>query len=203
MYSPYQTPRFWKEYQAPLKSYVRKRVTDPDVAKDILQDIFFKVYTYCQRHDFSCEKAGISNLRAWMFQTAQNAIVEHYRKQKPTAEINDDLLPDLSESSNQYRDMSEFVKPLLQCLPVMYRVPLAMELEGIPQKQIASQLNLGLSAVKSRIQRARQQFKELTHECFYLDLDQKGHIEAFAAKPDCQILKCIQNQTSGCSVHLT
>ncbi len=110
MYSPYQTPRFWKDYRTPLKNYVRKWISDPDVAKDVLQNIFFKIYTYCQRYEFSCGKAGISNLRSWIFQTAQNAIADHYQEEKSKAELNDELLPIPAEPSNQYSDLSRFVK---------------------------------------------------------------------------------------------
>lgn len=208
MYGPYQTPRFWQNYQPQLKGFVRKRISDPDAAKDVLQDIFIKIYTHCQKFDFSCQKAGIVNLRAWIFQTAQNTVNDYYRKGKNHQDL--DTIADLNlqhlayeENTNSYHDMSAYVQYLLLCLPEIYRVPLSMELDGVAQKKIAQQLGMGLPAIKSRIQRARQLFKKLTQECFYLNLDQKGRIDSFEAKPDCQILKCIQNQTPGCSVHLT
>jgi len=37
----------WEEYKSSLFGYIKKRVTDEDDAKDILQDVLLKSYQYC------------------------------------------------------------------------------------------------------------------------------------------------------------
>ncbi|MDJ1504232.1 sigma-70 family RNA polymerase sigma factor [Xanthocytophaga agilis] len=189
MYGPYDTPKFWKDYNQLLTNFVRKRVACHDDAKDLLQEIFYKVYTYCQRYEFSCEKAGIQNLRSWIFQIAQNTITDYYRSNRKYIDLETVAVPVNNSDINTYGDMSEYVEPLLSCLPEMYRIPLAMDLEGTPQKEIAVKLGMGLPAIKSRIQRSRVLMKELLHECFYLKIDNLGQIDFFEVKPDCETLQ--------------
>jgi RNA polymerase sigma-70 factor (ECF subfamily) len=198
MYGPYETPRFWQTYQKPLRSYVRKHIADPDEAKDVLQDIFYKIFTYCQRYDFSCEKAGVKNLRAWVFQTAHNAIMSHFRTEKKQVSLEtvaDSLTTD--SKTDVYRDIATYMEPLLTCLPEMYATPLRMDLQGIRQQAIADQLGMGLPAIKSRIQRSRNLLKELMHECFYLTLNEQGNMESFEVKSDCLTLQHFQQVHQG------
>lgn len=190
MYGPYETPKFWQNYGKPLKSYVRKHIADPDVAKDVLQDIFYNIFTYCQRYDFSCEKAGIRNLRAWVFQTAHNAIMTHYRTEKKQVHLDgmeDSLAAD--SRTDVYSEISQYIPPLLTCLPEMYATPLRLDLQGIRQQDIAQQLNMSLPATKSRIQRSRLMLKDLLSDCFHLTLTQQGKMESFEVKADCQVLQ--------------
>ncbi len=195
MYGPYETPRFWQKYSKPLKSYVRKYISDTDAAQDVMQEIFYNIYTYCQRFDFSCEKAGIRNLQAWVFQTAHNTIMTHYRKEKKQVDLDvvSDSLSTDAQNGDVYKDISTYIEPLLTCMPEMYAAPLRLDLQGVRQQDIATQLNMGLSAVKSRIQRSRFKLKELMHECFHLTLNPEGQMESFEVKSDCQTLqKCIK-----------
>lgn len=193
-----ELPNFWRNYGTNVADYVRKRVRDEEASKDLTQDVFVKVYTFCQKHDFSCEKAGVSNLRSWIFQIAQNTIVDYARREQRFQHTeNLTEIPSVVES-NVYSQAQQYIEPLLSLMPMAYAEPLRLaDLELLPQQEIANRLNLSLSGAKSRIQRGREKLRTLLQECTYVELDPRGHLISMEAKPSCETLqKKVENVAS-------
>lgn len=182
-------PQFWKNYGDEIRSYVRKHVRDEELAKDLSQEVFLKIYTFCQRYDFDCDKAGVKNLRSWLFQTAHNLIVDHLRHDKFRAEWQAVDVPENTES-NTYQKVTTYLPPIIGCLPEAYAKPLLLaDIEGFNQQEVANKLGLSLSATKSRIQRARLMLRDLLSECAYLETNAQGHLIAFEIKPNCKAVE--------------
>lgn len=175
-------PEFWLANQEMIFTYIKRRVDDREIAKDLTQEVLLKVYKFC----FS--QCGVKNTRAWLFDIAHNTIIDYYRKQKQEVQLDSLEIPEEKEG-DVYQSISEFVRPLLVCLPEKYATALQLELDGINQKEIAEVLQLNLSATKSRIQRSKQMMKELMFECFDLELDSKGRVDSYKVKNDCQTLQ--------------
>jgi RNA polymerase sigma-70 factor (ECF subfamily) len=185
-----ELPNFWKNYGQNVTDYVRKRIRDEDVTKDLTQDIFVKIYTFCQKHDFSCEKAGVTNLRSWIFQIAQNTIVDYARHEQRYQRS--ESVPEMAAVSetDAYFQGQQYIEPLLSLMPVAYAEPLRLaDLEQVPQQEVANRLNLSLSGAKSRIQRGREKLRVLLEECTYIETDSNGHLISLEAKPTCDTLK--------------
>jgi RNA polymerase sigma-70 factor, ECF subfamily len=68
-------PALWLEHKNELRNFIQKRVNDTDLTNDILQEVLLKVYNFC------LSKTGIKNVRSWLFQIAQNTIIDNYRRQ--------------------------------------------------------------------------------------------------------------------------
>lgn len=188
--SPNELPNFWRNYGSNVADYVRKRVRDEEASKDLTQDVFVKIYTFCQKHDFSCEKAGVSNLRSWIFQIAQNTIVDYARREQRFQ--HPEHLPEMPSvtEGNVYSQAQQYIEPLLSLMPMTYAEPLRLaDLELLPQQEIANRLNLSLSGAKSRIQRGREKLRTLLEECTYVELDSRGHLISMEAKPSCHTLQ--------------
>jgi len=184
-----QLPNFWGNYGPNVADYVRKRVRDEEASKDLTQDVFIKVYTFCQKHDFSCEKAGVTNLRSWIFQIAQNTIVDYVRREQRFQKSEAwEEVAEVSET-NTYFQAETFIKPLLSLMPVAYAEPLRLaDIEQLPQQEVADLLHLSLSGAKSRIQRGREKLRHLLEECTFIETNQKGELLSIEAKPTCQVL---------------
>lgn len=133
----------------------------------------------------------MDNPQAWLLRTAQHALIDHYRRHtlRAGAPLPEEAAIGVEEESNAYQSLADYVRPLLSCLPDAYAQPLALELDGVPQKEIAQRLRLELSAIKSRIQRSRQKMQRLVRECFHLHLDAEGRVESFAVRADCRTLQ--------------
>jgi DNA-directed RNA polymerase specialized sigma24 family protein len=81
MYKDHEMPRFWTTYAEAVRKYISKRVADKAVVEDILHDVYIKIFCYCKRYDFCCQKAGVRNLRSWVFQVCHNTLVDYYKEQ--------------------------------------------------------------------------------------------------------------------------
>ena len=90
------------------------------------------------------------------------------------------------EHNNSKLEAASYILPLINLLPEKYHKPLIMaELENKKQKEIAETLSLSLTAVKSRIQRARILLKKEMLECCHLEFGKQGEIISFDIKAHC------------------
>jgi len=76
--------------------------------------------------------------------------MDFYKKDKKTTGL---VRVDVEESeSDIYQEFSVFLNPLIDFLPPKYAIPLRLaDIEGMKHKEIATKLNLSLTATKSRI----------------------------------------------------
>lgn len=172
-------PAIWLAHKKELYNFIYKRVKDRELSEDILQEVLLKVYKFC------LSKNGVRNLRSWLFQIAQNTIVDHYRK---SSKYTDRDVPDVAaEDENMaYKEAVNFIEPMLGFLPEEYSVPLKMaDIDGIKQAEIAVKLGLTLPATKSRIQRARQLLKAEFITCCNFETDAQGNLVSFDIKDSC------------------
>ena len=177
-------PALWLEHKNELLNFIIKRVKDNDLAKDILQEVLLKIYNFC------ISKSGVKNLQSWLFQIAQNTIIDYYRNQSRFS--NQDNLPDIENKNDNiaFEDALNYIKPMLDFLPAKYAVPLKLAgIDGLKQADIAKQLNLNLSATKTRIQRARQLLKAEFVTCCHIETDKLGKIISFDIKDSCAPLQ--------------
>jgi RNA polymerase sigma-70 factor (ECF subfamily) len=161
MYKEYETPRFWLTYAEPLEKYISKRVRDKVMGEDVLHDVYLKIYSHCKRFDFCCKKAGVKNLRSWVFQTCHNTLIDYYKNQSRyfyTDNFHDiqPIEPPVFREKNQVS-----VESLLLQLPKKYSEPLRYEFYStLKQSEIADKIGLSLPATKSRILRGKQLLAE-------------------------------------------
>jgi RNA polymerase sigma-70 factor, ECF subfamily len=65
------------------------------------------------------------------------------------------------------------------------------ELDGVTQAEAAARLGLSTSGMKSRVQRARAQLKDLLADCCEIELDRRGGVTAYRPRRrpcDCRTL---------------
>ncbi len=182
-------PAFWQEHKIELRNFILKRVKDQELTKDILQDVLLKVYNFCT------SKSGVRNIRSWLFQIAQNTITDHYRKQSKFTDL--DTITELEHEDQDvaFSEAANYILPMLEFLPKKYAVPLKLaDIYNMKQVDIAKKLNLGLSATKSRIQRARQLLKTEFITCCHFETDTHGNLISFEIKESCEPLHKVRHQ---------
>lgn len=161
MYKDYETPLFWKTYSEPLRKYLEKRMDDKSLVDDILHDVYLKVFLYCKRFDFCCEKAGVKNLRSWIFQVCHNSMLDKLKnnsKYSLTGDVNIELAENYTASQHYSINANE----LIAKLPQKYAEAVYLDtVLNISQQNIATKLGLGISTTKSRIQRGKRMLKEI------------------------------------------
>ena len=170
MYQDHETPRFWLTYADGLKNYIARRIKDKGFAEDVLHDVYIKIFSHCKRFDFCCEKAGVKNLRSWVFQVCHNTLIDHQKKNAKYFYPNN-LAEDFSiESPDLFVEKRLPLEHLIKALPARYSEVLIYDIVfSMKQADIAEKMGLTLSATKSRIQRGKQMLcdRENQHAEFF------------------------------------
>src|SRR5688572_13359585 len=126
----------WTDTLDRLRAFIANRVGDREVAADITQDIVVRSIA-----SGALERAD--NPVAWLYQSARNAVIDHYRTHHPHGSIdNDDRWPDLESSdggpNDATRELSRCLQPLLKQLPPTARDALErVDIEGQTHQQAA------------------------------------------------------------------
>ncbi|WP_306644141.1 RNA polymerase sigma factor SigZ [Sanyastnella coralliicola] len=170
------TEALWEEFKQPIEAFIRTKVHQDEV-EDLLQDVFMKIHQKVhtvREHD---------RIESWVFQITRNAIIDHYRTKRQNTSLTVDIPERMEEESSV--DFSPCIQPLLTQLSTEDQKLISrVNLEGGSQKAIAEELGIGYSALKSRVQRARQRLKDVFVECCEIESDVYGHIVS-AKTRDC------------------
>ena len=166
--------KIWLTVSGSLRQYVRRKVSDPRLAEDLLQEIFLKVQeNYQQLQDE--KKVG-----AWVFRMARNVIIDHYRQQERYGTLPAGLLPDLAtghDGADLNEEFAACIPAMLEVLPQTYREAIYLsEIEGLSQKELARRLGISYSGAKSRVQRGRRKLREVLLRCCHIHTDAYGNI---------------------------
>ena len=160
----------WDDLSDKLRRFIRARVSDDATAEDILQDTFLRLQGHLAK---VVEPESISG---WLHLVARRAIVDYYRTRKETIDVPQNLPAEQSESKEESGLRAAFRRMVNQ-LPEQYREAVVLtEFEGVTQAELARRLGISLSGAKSRVQRGREQLRQMFVECCHLDLDHRGRL---------------------------
>lgn len=170
------TEQIWDLLGDTLRNFFLKRVSNKEIAEDLLQETFVRIHKNLDNID------DIQLIRSWVFQIARNIVIDYYRSKSHNAKsVEDDLEDDLDILIEEEENLNELVEgwlpQMITQLPNNYREAVELyELEGVPQKQIAERLGISLSGAKSRVQRGRTKLKSLLFNCCSFEQDRRGNV---------------------------
>ncbi len=163
-----------------LRTFIRARISDPSDAEDVAQDVFLKVF----RGRGTLRDPA--KLNAWLYRTARSAIIDHYRKRRPTEEVPASLAAETELPDDLAKRLQRSVRRFMATLPDAYRRPLEMaEVEGLTARAVATELGLTETAAKSRIARGRAMLREKLTQCCKFEFDPFGKIVDFQQRAPC------------------
>lgn len=167
----------WADYHGRLRAFLRARVANPADVDDLLQDILLKVGSSLNQLEDQ------TKLHAWLFQTAQRTIIDHYRKSAQVRRIDPDDLWYRQDDQELTQSLERCVEPFLQALsPKDAELLSAIDLEGIAQKAYAEQHGIPYSTLKSRVSKARANLRDLFETCCTFSRDTRGNLKDFDQK---------------------
>jgi RNA polymerase sigma-70 factor (ECF subfamily) len=130
-------------------------------AQDMTQETFLRARERLQT--FDDERL----FGPWIRRVAANACLNHLEAQKQTAPLDEERAADEGhgpESQVEARERSEQIRSALAALPVHYRVIIELRhYQGLSYDEIAAELHVPLSDVKSHLFRARKLLAEKLH----------------------------------------
>jgi RNA polymerase sigma-70 factor (ECF subfamily) len=161
-----------------VRAFVAARVSDPELAADITQDVLVRSIA-------SGALDSVDNPAAWLYRSARNAVIDHYRTRRVHDTFDgDDAWPDPSpfddEPNEATRELARCLQPMLENLPPSARDALTrVDIEGQTHQHAAAELGLSVSGMKSRVQRARRQLKDVLQQCCIVGLDRVGAVSNY------------------------
>lgn len=167
----------WSEYRTSIKSFLHSRISDADEVDDLLQEILIKTYS-----NLSSVKSEES-VKSWLFQIANNTIVDFYRKRGKTKIVDAEDLWYGEDDQTAQAELSGCIEPFVMALPQeTARLLTEIDLNGRSQKDYAESIGVSYSTLKSRVQNGRRQLRGLFEDCCHLSLDRQGAIVDFDPK---------------------
>jgi RNA polymerase sigma factor (sigma-70 family) len=149
------------EHRPALLRYLSARRVPAEEAEDMLQDLFVKLESH--------PAGSVAEPRAYLYRMAENLLLDRRRSAKrrtgreeawATAQLGAMQEADDRPSAEQVliaRERLSLVANALAALPDRTRLVFRrFRIDGVPQREIAAELGISLSAVEKHLQRAYQ-----------------------------------------------
>lgn len=163
----YAWEKLVKEYENMVYHIAYRMMQNEQEAKDISQEIFIKVYRNLPKFD---EKSTFST---WLYRIAINTCIDALRKNKTKQTISweqhieqnkNETITYTTETPEeiclQKEKQNNIMEALQNLSPEHKAVILMRDIQDMTYGEIAECLSVSLGTVKSRIARAREQFKK-------------------------------------------
>lgn len=152
-------------YEKKLGNYIRKRShASSDDIKDILQNVFLKIYKNMYEFDISL------SFSSWAYRIAHNEMVDWYRREKirTTVSLDDDLVERIIEEGDGVLEkvsgdeQKKYIQKIIAELPEIYQdIILLRYFEDKSYDEIADILMIPPGTVATHLSRGKKKLKEL------------------------------------------
>ena len=154
-----------RKYEEPFLRKAQGILKDAHAAEDAVQEAFTKIYLNAKKF----KKVEGAKFSSWAYRIVINTALTHYAraKRRGAAEFGLDeeiwaLIPDKNLQQFEKKELQDVVASVLVRMPHgMARTLNLFFIEGKTQEEIAKQEGLSVGAVKTRVHRAKAEFKKV------------------------------------------
>jgi|SRR3989344_4635616 len=140
-------------------------------AEDIVQETFAKIYVNAAK--FTVQEGA--SFKSWGYKILMNTSFTHYQKRKRdwqgTSGLDPELyemLPDRHSRQFEKQEVVDYLVSVLSRMPDHFARILTLHfIDELPQKDIAKREGISVGAVKTRIHRAKKEFKKINKQLAY------------------------------------
>ena len=150
----------YEKYSEAIFRHCYYRVFDREKAKDFSQEAFFRTWKYIS------EGKQVDNIRAFVYRTANNIIIDESRKNKPVS-LDSIMEKGFSPKVEDFKFIenkfaSQKLIKIINSLDEKYRDVVIMKyIDGLSSKEIAKVIGEKENNVYVRIHRALEKIKEI------------------------------------------
>lgn len=154
-----------RKYEAPFLRKARDIIKDEHEAQDIVQEAFIKIYLNASKF----KKQEGAQFSSWGYRILINTALTHYAKKKKSwgreADLDEEiwaLIPDKNLKQFEKQELADLVASVLSRMPEpMAKALSSFFLDGKSQEEIAKEEGLSVGAVKTRVHRAKAEFRKV------------------------------------------
>ena len=141
------------------------KYVEREVAEDIVQDVFFKLWSTPQKF------LHTTDLRFYLYRSVQNQCLNYIRDKKVEDRYRDRaevVSEDFFYNTVLEEEIFIRLQQAIEELPEKYRKVINLNLEGLSDKEVALRLGISIDAVKQQKKRGKEQLKEKLNHPFLL-----------------------------------
>lgn len=148
----------FRKYNQPIFAYLYRLSNDWELAHDLTQETFLQLLRTAD------QLPSIENPRAWIYRIATNLAFNTLKRRQrftwlPWKLLDEQHVP--SDDPIKRIHQRDEVAKALATLPIKYRAPLLLySYDDLTVREVATTLNLSEGAVKTRLHRAREMFRQ-------------------------------------------
>jgi RNA polymerase sigma factor (sigma-70 family) len=150
----------YDHYSGALYAVILNIVPDKDIASDVLQEVFVKIWKQIETYDTTKGR-----LFTWMLNIARNASIDMVRsKNYQKNQQNRELSETVYDAAGSFETNTDKIglRKLVHSLKDDYKVLVELSyFEGFTQDEISKMLDIPLGTVKTRLRAALIQLKRL------------------------------------------
>lgn len=150
----------FKKYYRPLVLYIRSISQDIDLAEDIVQDVFFSLWS--NRSGLNIKKT----VKGYLFWISYTSYIDHYRKTKHRSslfnEIKEKAFRDALPEDTEVMEMKvKKLKSIIENLPPKCKKVLELnKMGGLKYEEIARTLNISKKTVEAHMRTAFEKIRQ-------------------------------------------
>ncbi len=154
-YDPGALSELYDSYAPQIYAYIYRRVGDAGTAEDLTGDVFVRVLRAIQN-----DRVWRDSFQGWLYRIAHNLVVDHYRRQPstPDVELDETVIPAAEESPDRDIDQAFTRQQLRQALNLLtpdQQQVLALRFgEGLTTRETAEIARKTVGAVEALQRRA-------------------------------------------------
>jgi RNA polymerase sigma-70 factor (ECF subfamily) len=157
-----------RKYEAPFLRKARKVLYRDEDVEDVVQETFAKIYLHAPRF----ERVEGASFSSWGYRILMNTALTKYRKvmreHRSTADLDPEVYEQLADDVHEesFRlELSDYVVSIFAKMPDhLVRVLELHFIQELPQQTIAEREGTTVGAIKTRVHRAKAQFKKLAEQ---------------------------------------
>ncbi|MGJ5642155.1 RNA polymerase sigma factor [Formosa sp. S-31] len=149
----------YQHYADTLLGVISKVISDEDLAQDVLQESFIKVWKKSKTYDPSKAK-----LFTWLYRIAYNTAIDKVRSvsNKDTKEVQIEVSHVYKLSAEGLNQDVMDIRKHLQSIDPKYQIVLnALFFEGMTQQEASEELDIPLGTIKSRLKIGLRELKKI------------------------------------------
>jgi RNA polymerase sigma-70 factor (ECF subfamily) len=152
----------FKAYYIPLCEYCLRYVSDPDIAEEIVQDLFFRMWV--KRGSININ----TSMKSYLYMALRNHALNHinhlkiHDKYHQFIQIRANTDIDYQIDVLEEKDMERIMKKAVAMLPEKRRQIFEMSrFENLKYNEIAQKLNLSVKTVESQMSKALENLRKI------------------------------------------
>lgn len=150
----------FRRYYSPMVRFCIRYVADSDIASEIVQDLFVKLWSNREKISFN------TSFESYMLTSVRNSALTYINKERSHAEANLRVFSEESDNTDpsetlQSNNLEESYRKILKDMPEKRReVFLASRYDGLKYSEIAEKLGISQKTVEAQMSAAIKQLKD-------------------------------------------